>query len=552
MSTSMKHSSNKPTIIDNQIGYSMTPFGGKFNVVIATYARRYKSGHQITPDDIINLIHKFYGPSKRALSVVMVGAYQSGKSTLATQLLRATNAIDDRTLYKYQKKAKELNHDQEISSKKYSIFMDRDETAKQTGITIEGSCIHSFCTESYEYTLLDTPGHQKYIKNAIRYISLADIAICVVPMNKEFETSIQKPIHKKCIIEGGTRVFLRLCLISGVKDIVIAFNKIDQIQPDKAQTRFDECKLRITKILTNIGFPVKKIAFVPISGYEGVNIKDMNYTQDYIKWYQGFEVRRNKRKLYGFTIFDALDYAKGSKLKCTETKFRMSVCKMFKKDNYNHRYIFRGKIFSGSVKVGDRVKLCLTEQTFIVDSIQYNYINTETATQGLMVSINARQIRKSPHGRRYGDFEPLTTAIDTAQLMCLDEATEIPKYVTSFTAMVFVVNHPGKLNKTYGNMNYWKKPINGYCPIVFISTWRCSCRIMDIVWKSGKSTNNIKTEQNGRYGMIEQGDSAEVIFRPITRLNAFCYDEIEKYGRITVYDDYKLVLMGKILSVECG
>ena len=52
---------------------------------------------------------------------------------------------------------------------------------------------------------------------------------------------------------------------------------------------------------------------------------------------------------------------------------------------------------------------------------------------------------------------------------------------------------------------------------------------------------------------IEQGDTAEVVFKLIypafSRLNAFGFDEIDKYGRLVAYDDYRLVLMGKILSV---
>ena len=100
---------------------------------------------------------------------------------------------------------------------------------------------------------------------------------------------------------------------------------------------------------------------------------------------------------------------------------------------------------------------------------------------------------------------------------------------------------------TQGNKSYWKKPINGYCLIVFISTWRCQCKLIKINWKQGRSTNNQKVE-SPMY--CQAGDQCEVVFKPLKPIFATTFDEFIKYARCTIMDHLEMVGLAKILSVE--
>merc|ERR1711879_174830 len=104
-----------------------------------------------------------------------------------------------------------------------------------------------------------------FIKNMISGASQADVALLMVPANKGgFETSIQKGNHKKGEVQGQTRQHARLIHL--------------------------------------IGFKVKKIPFVPMSGFQGDNLIDASTNMD---WYKGFEVKQKKKKIKEKTIQNA-------------------------------------------------------------------------------------------------------------------------------------------------------------------------------------------------------------------------------------------------------
>ena len=104
--------------------------------------------------------------------------------------------------------------------------------------------------------------------------SQADVAILVVASGTgEFEAGIAK--------DGQTREHALLAFTLGVKQIIVAVNKMDDKSVNYGEGRFNEIKTEMAGFLGGIGYKPKKIAYVPISGWAGDNMIDRS---DNMKW----------------------------------------------------------------------------------------------------------------------------------------------------------------------------------------------------------------------------------------------------------------------------
>ena len=67
-----------------------------------------------------------------------------------------------------------------------------------------------------------------------------------------------------------------------------------------------------------------------------------------------------------------------------------------------------------------------------------------------------------------------------------------------------------------------------------------------ILWKMGKSTGGTKIE-DPEY--LEQGDQAEVVFRPKMPIYLESFEKCEGLGRIAAMDSNTLVMLGKVSEI---
>merc|ERR1719408_882714 len=199
---------------------------------------------------------------KTHLSLVVCGHVDAGKSTTTGHLLFELGGISEREMEKLKEKAAQLGK----SSFSFAFYLDTQKDERERGVTI--SCTtKEFFTEKYHYTIIDAPGHRDFIKNMISGAGQADVALLMVPANKGgFETSIQKGNHKKGEVQGQTRQHARLLHLLGVEQLIVGINKMDDKSVGYRESRYKEITDEVKKMLTKIGFKVKKIPFIPMSG----------------------------------------------------------------------------------------------------------------------------------------------------------------------------------------------------------------------------------------------------------------------------------------------
>merc|ERR1719494_1786424 len=196
------------------------------------------------------------------LNVVFIGHVDAGKSTTCGNVLVLTGHVDERTIEKYQREAKEKNRESWF----LAYVMDTSEEEKAKGKTVEVGRAQ-FELTSKRFTILDAPGHKSYVPNMISGASQADIGVLIVSSRKgEFETGFEKG--------GQTREHALLAKTLGVEKLIVAINKMDDPTVEWDQKRYKEIESKLSPFLRKTGFKSSEVHFMPCSGFTGANLKD--------------------------------------------------------------------------------------------------------------------------------------------------------------------------------------------------------------------------------------------------------------------------------------
>ncbi|RZB95363.1 Eukaryotic peptide chain release factor GTP-binding subunit ERF3A isoform A [Glycine soja] len=262
--------------------------------------------------------------TKRHLNVVFIGHVDAGKSTTGGQILFLSGQVDERTIQKYEKEAKDKSRE----SWYMAYIMDTNEEERVKGKTVEVGRAH-FETETTRFTILDAPGHKSYVPNMISGASQADIGVLVISARKgEFETGYERG--------GQTREHVQLAKTLGVSKLLVVVNKMDEPTVQWSKERYDEIESKMVPFLKQSGYNVKKdVLFLPISGLMGANMKT-RVDKSVCRWWNGP------------CLFEALD-AIEVPLRDPKGPFRMPIIDKFK----DMGTVVMGKVESGSVREGD-------------------------------------------------------------------------------------------------------------------------------------------------------------------------------------------------------
>ena len=84
------------------------------------------------------------------------------------------------------------------------------------------------------------------------------------PGTGEFEAGISK--------KGQTREHALLAYTLGIKQLIVAVNKMDSTEPPYYHARFEEIQKEVQGFIKKVRYNPAAVAFVPISGWHGDNM----------------------------------------------------------------------------------------------------------------------------------------------------------------------------------------------------------------------------------------------------------------------------------------
>jgi len=195
--------------------------------------------------------------------------------TLGGALLYVTGMVDQRTLDKYKREAKEMGRETWYLS--WALDLTNEERSK--GKTVEVGR-GFFETDKRRYSILDAPGHKTYVPNMIGGASQADVGILVISARKgEFETGFDRG--------GQTREHAMLAKTQGVNKLVVVINKMDDPTVEWSQERYKEIVTRLSQFLKGTGYNLKTdVFFMPVAAQQTMGLKD-RIPKGVADWYDG-------------------------------------------------------------------------------------------------------------------------------------------------------------------------------------------------------------------------------------------------------------------------
>lgn len=438
--------------------------------------------------------------TKAHLNVVVIGHVDSGKSTTTGHLIYQCGGIDKRTIEKFEKEAAELGK----GSFKYAWVLDKLKAERERGITID-IALWKFETPKYYVTVIDAPGHRDFIKNMITGTSQADCAILIIAAGTgEFEAGISK--------DGQTREHALLAFTLGVKQLIVAINKMDTAGWSEA--RFNEIVKETSSFIKKVGFNPKHVAFVPISGFNGDNMLEVTKNAP---WYKGWEKESPKgAKITGKTLLDAIDAIEEPK-RANDKPLRLPLQDVYKIGGIGTVPV--GRIETGELKPGMVVTFAPAMVTTEVKSVEMHHQQLEKGNPGDNVGFNVKNV--SVKDIRRGNVAG-------------DSKNDPPFGAESFNAQVIVLNHPGQVGA-------------GYAPVLDCHTAHIACKFSELLEKIDRRTGK-SVEANPKF--VKSGDAAIVKMVPSKPMCVEAFTDYPPLGRFAVRDMRQTVAVGVIKSVE--
>ncbi|KAI0824664.1 EF Tu GTP binding domain-containing protein [Trametes gibbosa] len=249
------------------------------------------------------------------------------------------------------------------SSFSWAWELDGTQEERERGITMD-IALQTLVTTHRVITILDAPGHKDFIPNMISGASQADSALLVVDAAVgEFEAGFERG--------GQTREHLLLVRSLGVGQVIVAVNKLDQVEWSKA--RYEEICAVLKPFLLQSGFHPSKTRFVPVAAMEGVNLARAEpVTSPLYQWYKGP------------TLVDLLD-ALDPPIRDINTPLRFPISNVFK--GQTSGISVSGRVCGGIIVAGERLRIIPGDESATVKAIDSDGESLPWAGAGSNVNV---------------------------------------------------------------------------------------------------------------------------------------------------------------------
>jgi len=291
---------------------------------------------------------------KTMLRFITCGSVDDGKSTLIGRLLYDSKMIFEDQLAALEDDSKRVGtQGQEID---FALLVDGLAAEREQGITIDVA-YRFFGTEKRKFIVADCPGHEQYTRNMVTGASTADLAVILIDARKG--------------VLVQTRRHSYLCHLLGIRNIVLAVNKMDLV--GYSQEVFDDIVDDYSAFARSIG--IAQFVAMPISGFKGDNITSLS---DNTPWYRAPEY-------FGRPLVDHLETVEVDTTLDQAKPFRMPV-QWVNRPNLDFRG-FSGQIATGALAPGDAVRVLPSGKTSTVSRIVTFDGELELAVAGQSVTV---------------------------------------------------------------------------------------------------------------------------------------------------------------------
>ncbi|MGF7152702.1 sulfate adenylyltransferase subunit CysN [Novosphingobium gossypii] len=286
---------------------------------------------------------------KTMLRFITCGSVDDGKSTLIGRLLYDSKMIFEDQLDALQSDSRKVGtQGQEID---FALLVDGLAAEREQGITIDVA-YRFFNTEKRKFIVADCPGHEQYTRNMVTGASTADLAVILIDARKG--------------VLVQTRRHSYLCHLIGIRNVVLAVNKMDLVDYD--QQVFDAIVADYTEFAKSIG--IDSFTALPISGFRGDNITTLSARTP---WYNGPTLIEHLETVEVLSSVDA------------EKPLRLPV-QWVNRPNLDFRG-FSGLIATGSVKPGERIRVLPSGKTSTITRVVTYDGDVDEAVAGQSVTV---------------------------------------------------------------------------------------------------------------------------------------------------------------------
>jgi len=417
--------------------------------------------------------------AKELINIVFIGHVDHGKSTTVGRLLYDGGALSEQEYRKLEEIAKEKGK----GTFAFAYAMDNLKEERERGVTIDVS-YKRFDAQKHQFTIIDAPGHRDFVKNMITGTSQADAAVLVVAAKEGPQPQ--------------TKEHAFLAQVMGIKQVVIAVNKMDEINYDQA--KYKEVSDQMIKMLTTVGFKADNIKVVPISAWKGDNVVKKT---DNLKWFTGK------------TLLETLDDLTAPPSP-VDKALRIPI-----QDVYSIKGVGAipvGRVETGILKSGDKVVVMPSGKQGDVKTMEEHHTQLTEARPGNNIGFSIRGLGSEDMGR--GDV--------------IGHVTNPPTVAKSFTAQIVVLNHPTAI------------PV-GYTPVFHLHTAQMSMTLTELKKKLDPKTGAV-AEENPKF--LKTGDAAIVKITPTKPVCIEKFSEFPQLGRFAIRDMGQTVAAGVVLEIE--
>ncbi len=289
--------------------------------------------------------------NKNILKFITCGSVDDGKSTLIGRILFESKLILDDQLEVLKNDSIKVGT--QGDNLDLALLVDGLSSEREQGITIDVAYKY-FNTKKRKFIVLDTPGHEQYTRNMVTGASNADLAVILIDASKGVLTQTKRHSY--------------VCSMMGIKNIIVAINKIDQVE--YKEKIFNSISDEFKTISAKLNF--SQMSIVPVSALKGDNV---SIKSKKTKWYKGK------------TLLDILEKSEIKRHK-EQSTFRLPIQSVLR-PNSKFRG-FQGTVSSGSISKGDKILIQPGSNTAKVKEIFYSgkKINKALTDNAITITLN--------------------------------------------------------------------------------------------------------------------------------------------------------------------